>query len=57
VAIVRADQASAIAAALEASGETVFEIGEVVDGERGCTVSGSAETWSARADWSATHHG
>ncbi|WP_448502310.1 phosphoribosylformylglycinamidine cyclo-ligase [Sphingomonas sp.] len=56
-AIVRADQASAVAAALEASGETVFAIGEMVDGERGCTVSGSAETWSARADWSATHHG
>jgi phosphoribosylformylglycinamidine cyclo-ligase len=23
----------------------------------GCTVRGSAETWSAREDWSATHNG
>jgi len=43
--------------ALEGSGETVFRIGRIEAGERGCTVSGSAETWSAREDWSATHHG
>ncbi|RYE02694.1 MAG: phosphoribosylformylglycinamidine cyclo-ligase, partial [Sphingomonadales bacterium] len=42
---------------LEAAGETVFRIGTVEAGERGCTVSGMTETWSARADWSATHNG
>ncbi|WP_066795397.1 phosphoribosylformylglycinamidine cyclo-ligase [Sphingomonas soli] len=57
VAAVAADQADAIAAELEAAGETVFRIGAVEAGERGCTVSGKGETWSARADWSATHHG
>ena len=25
-------------------------------GERGCTVRGPAGSWSAREDWSATHH-
>ncbi len=41
---------------LERAGETVLRIGEIVPGERGCTVSGSAETWSAREAWEATHH-
>ncbi|MDP1026156.1 phosphoribosylformylglycinamidine cyclo-ligase [Sphingomonas sp. KR1UV-12] len=57
VAIVAEDRAGAVTAALEAAGETVFRIGRVESGVRGCTVRGSAETWSARADWSATHHG
>lgn len=55
--IVAAEQADAVADALAAAGETVERIGAVASGERGCTVSGSAGTWSARADWSATHHG
>ena len=42
---------------LEASGERVLRIGRIVAGEKGCTVSGSAETWGGRAAWSATHHG
>jgi len=46
-----------LTAALEAAGETVLRIGRIEASERGCTVSGSAETWSARADWTATHHG
>ena len=57
---VAADEAAAVAGALRAAGETVFTIGEVREagsgGTRGCTVSGSAEAWSARAAWSATHH-
>ena len=32
-------------------------IGEIVAGVRGCTVTGSAETWSARGSWRAEHHG
>lgn len=53
--IVAADEAEAVTSALAAAGETVVAIGQVEAGERGCTVSGRAETWSARADWTATH--
>jgi phosphoribosylformylglycinamidine cyclo-ligase len=35
----------------------VFRIGHIAAGEKGCTVTGSIETWSAQADWTATHHG
>jgi phosphoribosylformylglycinamidine cyclo-ligase len=55
VAAVAAQDAEPIAAALSEAGETVFRIGTVEEGPRGCTVFGPAETWSARADWSATH--
>jgi phosphoribosylformylglycinamidine cyclo-ligase len=55
--VVAADQAQAVSEALEAAGETVVTIGRIEAGERGCTVSGSAGTWSAKADWSATHNG
>jgi len=55
--IVAAEEAGRVAAALTEAGETVFTIGTVEPGERGCTVAGAAETWSARAGWSATHRG
>ena len=55
--VVAADRADAVAAALRAAGETVHTIGRVEVGPRGCTVRGSTETWSARADWTATHAG
>ena len=55
--VVAEAEVATITASLEKAGETVLRIGEIVAGEKGCTVSGSAETWSARADWSATHHG
>ena len=42
---------------LEAAGETVHRIGRIAPGDKGCTVSGSVETWSAKAAWSATHAG
>ena len=54
--VVAADEVQAVAAALTASGETVHTIGRIESGTRGCTVRGSTETWSARADWTATHH-
>ena len=57
VAIVREDEATQVIERLESAGETVFRIGHVEAGEAGCTVSGSAETWSARESWTATHHG
>jgi phosphoribosylformylglycinamidine cyclo-ligase len=53
--VVAPDQADAVADALTAAGETVHRIGAVEAGARGCTVRGSAGTWSARGDWSATH--
>jgi phosphoribosylformylglycinamidine cyclo-ligase len=53
--LVAAADADQVAANLTAAGETVFRIGTVRPGPRGCTVSGSAETWSARTDWTATH--
>jgi phosphoribosylformylglycinamidine cyclo-ligase len=42
---------------LAQAGEKVLRIGRVEPGPRGCTVSGSLGTWSARDAWSATHHG
>ena len=46
-----------VSEAIERHGETVFEIGRIESGRRGCTVAGSAGTWSAGAAWAATHHG
>ncbi|WP_174274172.1 phosphoribosylformylglycinamidine cyclo-ligase [Sphingomonas bacterium] len=55
VAAVRGEDVAEVTAALKASGETIFPIGRIVAGTRGCTVTGSIETWSARSGWSATH--
>jgi phosphoribosylformylglycinamidine cyclo-ligase len=55
--VVSPDAAAAVTSELEATGETVFRIGHIAEGEKGCTVSGSDEAWSARAAWTATHHG
>ncbi len=51
------DQVADVTAALEAEGETVMQIGEIIAGDKGCIVTGSAGTWSARASWSASHDG
>jgi phosphoribosylformylglycinamidine cyclo-ligase len=51
------EEASAVREALEAAGELVFTIGNIGEGLKGCTVSGSQGSWSARGDWSASHHG
>ena len=56
IAVAEAD-VSDVTAALEAAGETVHRIGHIAAGEKGCTVAGSVETWSAQADWTATHVG
>lgn len=56
IAVVSADKADAVAQALGAAGETVHRIGTIEAGQRGCTVAGSSDTWSARAEWSATHN-
>jgi phosphoribosylformylglycinamidine cyclo-ligase len=56
VVVAEADVAG-VTAALETAGEVVHRIGRIKDGERGCTVSGSVETWSAKSGWNATHDG
>jgi phosphoribosylformylglycinamidine cyclo-ligase len=56
VMVAEADVAD-VTTSLEAAGEAVHRIGRIVPGERGCTVRGSAETWSAREAWEATHNG
>ncbi|MFZ1742961.1 MAG: phosphoribosylformylglycinamidine cyclo-ligase [Pontixanthobacter sp.] len=52
---VDADQIGDLTAELEAAGETVLQIGTIGAGPRGCSVTGSAGTWSATADWKAEH--
>ncbi len=55
--VVAPSEVAAATAALEAAGETVHRIGAIAAGAKGCTVRGSVETWSAKADWNATHGG
>ncbi|WP_157217771.1 phosphoribosylformylglycinamidine cyclo-ligase [Flavisphingomonas formosensis] len=55
--VVAPDEAAGVAQALEEAGETVLRIGHIAAGEKGCTVAGSSEAWSARDAWSATHLG
>ena len=55
--VVAPEDVADVAAALIAAGETVHHIGHIATGEKGCTVTGSVETWSAQAAWSATHNG
>ncbi|MBS0503986.1 MAG: phosphoribosylformylglycinamidine cyclo-ligase [Proteobacteria bacterium] len=57
IAVVSPDNADAIKGALETAGETVFVIGRIENGARGCTVAGSADAWSAREAWQAVHLG
>jgi len=52
---VAADEVAGLTAELAAAGEQVHVIGAIEPGERGCTVQGSDEVWSARAAWEATH--
>jgi len=57
VAIVAPEDEAEVTERLEAAGETVNRIGRIEPGDKGCTVDGSAGTWSALEDWSASHHG
>ncbi|MCZ8324935.1 MAG: phosphoribosylformylglycinamidine cyclo-ligase [Sphingomonadaceae bacterium] len=52
---VSADDVPGLIAELQAAGETVHVIGAIEPGQRGCTVQGSDEAWSARAAWEAVH--
>jgi len=54
---IAADKVAEVTRRLEAAGETVVTVGRIEAGEKGCTVRGSVESWSAKSDWSATHLG
>jgi phosphoribosylformylglycinamidine cyclo-ligase len=54
--IVAPEQAKDVTSVLQGAGETVFEIGRIEPGQRGCTVTGTAGTWNSKEDWSATHN-
>ena len=54
--VVAPDDVDVVTSALVAAGETVEQIGNICAGTKGCTVSGTGDTWSAMGDWSATHH-
>ncbi len=53
--IVSRKDACIVTDALQETGETVFRIGAIEQGHSGCTVRGSARTWSARENWSVSH--
>jgi phosphoribosylformylglycinamidine cyclo-ligase len=55
-AIVAPEQAEGVTNMLKGAGETVFEIGRIEHGSRGCTVTGKAANWASSEDWSATHN-
>ncbi|MCJ2179478.1 phosphoribosylformylglycinamidine cyclo-ligase [Novosphingobium album (ex Hu et al. 2023)] len=57
VLVVNPQDAAALKADLEAVGEEVFVIGAIEPGDKGCTVQGSADDWSARETWEAVHLG
>jgi phosphoribosylformylglycinamidine cyclo-ligase len=55
--VVAQDEAETVAEVLSKAGEDVYEIGSISGGRRGCTVSGTGDTWAAMGDWSASHYG
>jgi phosphoribosylformylglycinamidine cyclo-ligase len=55
--IVAPDEVGDVSQALERAGEHVLALGIVEAGTKGCTVSGSRGTWSAREAWEAVHNG
>jgi phosphoribosylaminoimidazole synthetase len=55
IAVVSPEHLEAVQSALQAAGEAVSIIGRIEPGARGCSVRGSAESWSAREPWEAAH--
>ena len=53
VLVVDEDDASSVIADLEAAGETAFRIGAIIDGDKGCTVTGGAGCWGVTDAWDA----
>ncbi len=59
VAMVAEADVDAVHSELEAAGETVHRIGEVIPGRRGCTVEGNGDGaggWGSDEGWTVTHH-
>ena len=56
VVIVSESRSDEVQQRLEAGGETVYTIGTIKAGSRGCTVTGRSESWGSSEDWVATHH-
>ena len=54
--IVSEENAGSVTAQLERAGEQPFEIGQIEEGRRGCTVSSQTSAWNSNKDWSATHN-
>jgi phosphoribosylformylglycinamidine cyclo-ligase len=54
--IVSPEKAPFVTESVEGGGESVFEIGRIEAGPRGCTVGGHAGAWNSAKDWSATHN-
>jgi phosphoribosylformylglycinamidine cyclo-ligase len=52
---VSTDEVAGLIADLTAAGEEVHVIGAIEKGQRGCTVQGGADDWSAREAWEAVH--
>ena len=52
---VTANEVESLVRDLTPAGEAVHVIGAIEAGERGCTVQGSADDWSARETWEAVH--
>jgi len=55
VLVVGAAEATDVLRELAAAGESAWVIGAIEAGEKGCTVHGSDESWSARDGWKAVH--
>lgn len=53
VLVVDACDADAITATLRAAGENVTAIGHILEGDKGCSVSGGAGIWNAPTPWNA----
>jgi phosphoribosylformylglycinamidine cyclo-ligase len=54
--VVRSGDADAVMKRLGAAGESVFEIGRIEPGARGCTVRGGTGAWNSPEGWSASHN-
>lgn len=57
VAVVAAEEADGVIAALAAAGEAAVVIGRIIAGARGCDVRGAAGSWGSAAAWTASHDG
>jgi phosphoribosylformylglycinamidine cyclo-ligase len=55
--VVAAADVGSITKDLVAAGEEVHQIGHIAAGAKGCTVTGTGDTWSAMGDWEAVFHG